>query len=249
MKRFTNKYIERTAAVTVTCTLVLLAAASGCSSSSSPAAPPPSTTPTTVTVSGKINSTANPAPGAGEPGVTMTAIYSDTDPANPTTITSADGTYSVTVDTSKSFSLQMSKTDFTTFNFQRVTLTSNISDGDEDIITTDEAQTVINLALAPAAVPLADKAWVVVNITDASDNQVGGLGISTTPTPTVEIYTDCNGADSTGSATIGPCVDRPVMYLAYYDTAPASEVSVTAIGETQVVPARQGQVSVLDFEQ
>jgi len=228
--------------------MALVAGLAGCSSSDSGTAP--GTTPSTVTISGKISSDDNPAP-AGEAGVAVRGIYTDTDPANTSTTTAADGTYSLTVEANKAVSVQLEKAGFAILNSQKVALTANVTDGDEDLVSDANAQIAIDLALGGNTTPLANKAWLAIDVTDALGAEVNGVSISATPAPDVEVYTECDGTDSLGNVTTGAtCApDRvSVMYLAYYDTAPG-DVTVTANGDTQIAPVRMGQITGLDFEQ
>ena len=63
-----------------------------------------------------------------------------------------------------------------------------------------------------------------------------------------EVYTNCNGTDSGGTATTGPCVpDRQgTMYIAYFDSP--VEASVTVDSETQIAPIRMGEITVVEYE-
>ena len=246
--KYPDKYdLQKSMLTGMACALVVLAGLSACSSSdSTPAVNPANTT----TVSGKISTDANPPPD-GEPGVTVKGIYSDTDPANPSTTTAADGTFTLTVDTTKAVSIQISKSGYATLNFEKTTITAPITDADEDgYPTTTMVQQVINAALAPASIALADKSWFVVQVTDALGDDLGGVSIASNPAPDVEVYVDCDGSEAVGGATVAcpPGSARGVMYLAYFDAAPG-DISVMAIGETQVAPVRMGEISVFDFEQ
>ena len=245
MKYAKVNYLQKITLTGITCTLVLLAGLSGCSSSSSSDSTTP---PATVTVSGKISTEANPLPG-GEPGVTVQGFYSDTDTTTPD-ITDANGIFAITVDTTKAVSLQLSKAAYATLNFAKVTLTANVTDANEDgYPTIVQVQQVIDLALAASTTPLANKAWFVVDVTDANDNEINGVSITSNPAPDVEVYALCDGTDSGGNVTTGaPCVDRPIMYLAYFDAAPG-DISVNVGAETQTGPVRMGQITVFDFEQ
>ena len=224
--------------------MALVAGLAGCSSSDS------GTTPNTVTISGKISSDVNPAP-AGEGGVAVRGIYTDTDPGNTSTTSEADGTYSLTVEANKAVSVQLEKAGFAILNSQKVALTANVTDGDEDLVSDANAQIAIDLALGANTTLLANKAWLAIDVTDALGEEVNGVSISATPAPDVEVYTECDGTDSLGNVTTGaPCAPGrvSVMYLAYYDTAPG-DVTVTANGDTQIAPVRMGQITGLDFEQ
>lgn len=216
---------------------------SACSSSSSDSG----TAPQTVAISGKVISQASPA---GEQGVQVKGFYSDSDPANPSTSTAADGTYSLTVEANKAVSVQMSKAGFATFNFQKVALTANITDGDEEMVDQDLVQAVIDAALGGSTTLIQNKAWFVVTVTNANDNEIAGVSITASPAPDIEVYTECDGTESPGDFTTANCNPgrEGVQYIAYYDAAPG-DITVTAIGQTQVVPVRMGEISVLDFEQ
>jgi len=243
MKYIKNNYLQNITVTGVTCSLVLLAGLSGCSSSSSPAPTTP-TTPATVTVKGTITSENNP-----EPGVTVTGYYSDTDTTASET-TAADGTYTLTVVTTKAVSLQVAKNLLATLNFEKITLTANETGADQDMPTAASAQQAIDLALGVNTEPLAGKAWFVVDVTNAGGD-VPGATISSNPDPDVEVYTLCDGTDSApGTITIGPCApgSRAASYIAYFNAAPG-DINVTVGGETQTAPVRVGEITILEFEQ
>lgn len=231
-------------AIGLASTVLLLAGLSGCSSSSSPAGV------STVTVSGKISSTANPSP-EGEPGVTVQGYYSDTatsDAAN----TVADGTYTLTVERNRAVSIKLSKGTFTTLNSEKLALTADITDFNEDLPTETEAEDAIAAAFGPGPT-LSGQAWLAVNVIDTNtDAEIPGVAftITGTPAPTDVVYTDCAGAGTGEVVTVvdGPPCDRGPMYFAYFDTD-SSEVTVSDGVSSKLAPIRRGEVTFLEFEQ
>ena len=201
-----------------------------------------------VTVSGQITNISD----VGETGVTIEGVYTNpNDPLNPTTASVVGGNFSIPVLKGNSFYLHASKTGFATINTARVTLSVNETGVELGIPTLFEAQAVIDTAFAPAVIALADKAWLVVDVANASGDEVIGISISSVPGPIDAVYTLCNGTDSTLIVTAGvlPCVpDRPApMYIAYFDSA--VEAQVTVGGETQTAPVRMGEITELEFVQ
>jgi hypothetical protein len=245
MKCTKNTYNQKIIVTAIGCLLGITFVLSGCGGgSSSPAATPTTpTTPTaTITISGKVTSEdVNP-----EANVMVKAFYSDTDPTNPFTMTATDGTYSLTVESNKAASVQWSKSGFVSLNSEKAASSVNITDGDQDMLTPTQVEQVIDVALGGSTTPLGNKAWLVVFVTDAMDTEIGGVVI--TSNADVEVYPECDGADGNSKVTVAPCVsDRPVMYIAYFDAA--AEVSVSAVGDTQIAPVRMGEVTFLEFEQ
>ena len=141
---------------------------------------------------------------------------------------------------------EMRRSGFVSLNSEKGSSSVNITDVDQDMLTPTQAQQVIDLALDINTTPLGNKAWLVVFVTDAMDNEIGGVSI--TSNADVEVYPECDGADGNSMTTVAPCTsDRPVMYIAYFNAA--AEVSVSAVGDTKVAPVRMGEITFLDFEQ
>jgi hypothetical protein len=97
---------------------------------------------------------------------------------------------------------------------------------------------------------LENHAWLVVDIVDAGGNEVTGKTISTSsPVPPVvdDVYTLCDGTDSSGTETTGPCPSgrQGPMYIAYYDGP--GEISITVDGQKQTAPIRRGEITVLEY--
>lgn len=196
----------------------------------------------TVKVSGIIRGESDAPLG----GVTVKAIYSDNDPLNPSTTTAPDGTFSLTVLKNIAFSLQASANNYITLNSEKAASDTDITDVDFGLPTTAQAQQVIDDALGVNTTPLGNVAWLVVDVFDANGNEVGGVTISTNAD--AEVYTACDGTDSTGTMTVAPCVeDRAVMYIAYFTSA--GDISVTVAGDTKTAPVRLGEITLVEFEQ
>ena len=198
-----------------------------------------------VTVSGQITSSANPA---GEEGVSAKGIYGSVLGETSPVTTDANGMYSLVVLKDTPVSLQASKTGFVTLNSAKVSLSTNEDNFDVEMVSITDADAAINQVFPGQT--LAGSAWLVVNVVDSGDIEVGGVNISTTGTPTDTAATNCDGTDSNGDTTIAPCApsrDGP-MYFAYFDTD-SSEVTVTAGSDSQLAPIYRGQVTFLEFVQ
>ena len=198
-----------------------------------------------VTVSGQITSSANPS---GEQGVSVKGIYSTMLGETSPETTDASGLYSLVVLKDTPVSLQASKTGFVTLNSAKASLSADESNFDIEMVTSAEAEAALNQVFPGQTI--AGSAWLVVNVVDSGDVDVGGVTISTTGTPTDTAATNCDGTDSNGDTTIASCItDRSgPMYFAYFDTDSA-EITVTAGTDSQLAPVRRGQVTFLEFVQ
>lgn len=200
-----------------------------------------------VNVSGQITNISDVA----ESGVAIEGVY--TDPGgllDPTTTSDANGNFTLSVIKGDSFYLRSTKSTFATVNTARTTLSVAETGVELGIPTTVEAQGVIDAALGASTTPIVNKAWLVVDVADATGTELNAVAISSIPGPIVVVYTKCDGTDSGGNVTAdAPCIpDRSgPMYIAYFDTA--VEASVTVGSETQTAPVRMGEITVLEFEQ
>jgi hypothetical protein len=198
-----------------------------------------------VTVEGQITSSANQS---GEQGVSVKGIYGSVLGETSPVTTDAGGLYSLVVLKDTPVSLQASKTGFITLNSEKASLSADEKDFDIEMVTSAEADAAINQVFP--AQTLAGSAWLVVNVVDGSDVEVGGVTISTTGNPTDTAATNCDGTDSNGDTTIAPCPSERggPMYFAYFDIDSA-EVTVTAGADTKLAPVRRGEVTFLEFVQ
>jgi len=192
-----------------------------------------------VAISGKISSTANPAP-AGEPGVVIKGIYSDNNPLNPDTITGADGTFRLLVLKKTAVSLQASMSGFATLNSAKELLSIDVAGFDVLMPITAEAEGIIFDAFV-AGPTLIGQAWMAVDVVDANTGvDVAGVAISTTITPSGVAYTNCAGNDSGLAVTVvdaDPCTRDGAMYLAYFDSD-STEITVSDGTTPQLAPIR-----------
>jgi len=200
-----------------------------------------------VSVSGTIN---NITGTAAVPDVVVEGVYSSPgDPLNPVTTTDGKGYFSLQVLNNTPVSLRATKNSFATINTAKAALTATVTVDDIEIPTEDEAQAVINTAFDAENPLLENHAWLVVDVVDSGGNEVIGKRISTSsPVPSVDdVYTLCDGTDSGGTETTGPCPSGRLgpMYIAYYD-APG-EVSTTVGGQKQTAPIRMGEITVLKY--
>ena len=197
----------------------------------------------TVNVSGTVSSAS-----AGLGGVKVKGIYSDNDVLNPETTTATDGTFTLTVLKDIAVSLQASASNYVTLNSEKTKLSVDETGLDIELPTSTDAEAAINQVFPGQTI--VGSAWLVVNVVNSSDVEVGGVAISTTGTPTDTAATNCDGTDSNGNITIASCSpdrDGP-MYFAYFDTESA-EVTVTAGADSQLAPVRRGEVTFLEFVQ
>ena len=204
-----------------------------------------------IAISGQVTSGANPA---GETGVTVKGIYSDNNPLNASTTTGTNGTFTLNVLKSTPVSLQVSKSgsNFVILNSAREEFSADMNGFDIELVTTAEANAVIDLA-APGQ-SLASGAWLAVNVVDGTGTEVDGATINTAPKNDLvfEAATDCTGMDSGDVITIyDPCVperDGP-MYFAYFSADTEVTVNVTGVAAVQTAPVRAGEVTFLEFTQ
>jgi len=248
MKYIKNNYLQKITLAGIACSLLLLTGLSGCSSSdSTPAA-------TTVTISGKVSDTADVA----EPGVAVEVVYTTPGAAgNVSTTTNASGDFSLTVNKNTTFYVRISKTDFATLNSEKGSTDVDEAVGTLNIPTSDEAQGLINQAFGLGAPLLANHAWLVVGVEDASGDELNGVTIASVPAETDEVYANCDGTDSNGGATTGAICPLPderegVQYIAYFDAT--ADVTVTATStvppaaDNATAPVRMGEIAFIDFE-
>ena len=201
-----------------------------------------------VTVSGQLTSSANPS---GEQDVSVKGIYGGVLGDTDSVTTDASGMYSLVILKDTPVSLQASKTGFVTLNSATDSLSADESGFDIEMVTVDDANDAIDQVFP--AQKIDGFAWLVVNVVDSADAEVGGVKITTTGDPTETAATDCDGGNISADTTYtdDPCIpERPgPMYFAHFDTDSA-EITVTAEGiGTQLAPVRRGEVTYLEFVQ
>ena len=183
--------------------------------------------------------------------VVVEGVYSSPgDLLNPVTTTNNKGHFSLQVLNNTPISLRATKNSFATINSARAALTAHVTVDDVELPTAAEAQAMIDTAFDAEKPLLENHAWLVVDIVDSGGNEVIGKRISTSsPVPPVvdDVYTLCDGTDSGGTETTGPCPSgrQGQMYIAYYDGP--GEVSITVEGQKQIAPIRMGEITVLEY--
>ncbi len=213
----------------------LTACGGGSSSSSS----------STGTISGIVATTTNPG---GETGVTVKGFYLGSSDTTSSTMTAANGSYTLTVERNRSVSVQFSKPGFITLNMETIEATSDVTGfGPTNFATTAYVQGVMDTATGGTGIAIASKGWLIARAVDAMDNEVNGVAVLSTVAPEAEVYTLCDGTDSGGNVTIGaPCSPpgRDIMYGAYFDAADLPvETDVNVLGEVHKLPIRLGEIS------
>lgn len=200
-----------------------------------------------IAVSGQITDTS----GTGVQDVNVEGVYSDPGGLlNPVDTTDTNGSFSLQILKNDAFYLRATSSTLATMNSAKAAFSANVTGLDIGIPTEAEAQAIIDTAFAVAPPVLANHAWLVIDIVNATTgDELNNKAVSTSVAPTDEVYTDCAGADSGGGVTAGaPCAGGRVgpMYIAYFD-APA-EVNVTVDSTTQIAPIRMGEITFLEFE-
>jgi hypothetical protein len=200
-----------------------------------------------VTISGTINNIDNTP----EPDVSVEGVYSNPgDPQNPVTTSDSNAVsnFSIEVLRNTAVFFRAEKSGFAIINTAKAPFSTDVSGVEVGIPTETEAQSVIDNAFE-ADPGLLNHAWLVVDVVDATGNEVNGQSISSTVTAAGEVYTDCNGSDSLGKVTTGAIcnTDRQgPMYIAYFD---ATDEAVVSVGvEQQTAPIRMGEITALEFE-
>jgi hypothetical protein len=200
-----------------------------------------------VTISGTINNVDNTP----EPDVSVEGVYSNPgDPLNPviTTNSNAVSNFSIEVSRNTAVFFRAVKSTYAIVNTAKAPFSADITGVEVGIPTETEAQSVIDNAFETDP-ELLNHAWLVVDVVDATGNEVNGQSISSTFVPAGEVYTDCDGMDSGMTETTdAPCnTDRPgPMYIAYFD-APAEAIISVGV-EQKTAPIRMGEITALEFE-
>jgi len=199
-----------------------------------------------ISISGKITNLDD----TGEPGVAIEAVYSSPgDLLNPGTTTDTNGDFSLSgVLKGEAVFLRATKDNFATINSAMVPFNVNITGLYIGMPTGDQAQSVIDIAFGDDKTLLENVAWLVVDVEDDNGDSVSGHTVTSTITPADEVYTECDGTDSTASVTTGACSGERSgpMYIAYFDAAGEAFISVGI--ETQTAPIRMGEITYLEFE-
>ena len=246
MKCNKNTYSQKFIITAIGCLLGITFVLSGCgSSSSTPAATTPTTPATTYTASGKITDSLD-LPLAN---VTVKAIYTDTDPTNPSTMTAPDGTYTLTLDGSKTVSLQASLSGYVTTNTIRRPVDANATGVDIDLVTPEQAQSAITTVFGLNAPLFVNHAWLAIDVTN-NGVDVGGATIESDAF--AEAFLDCNGDDSLLNVTTGPCPsdDRAAAYIGWFNVSKEITVTIggTVIPDSEIAPVRLGEITIHEFD-
>jgi hypothetical protein len=182
-------------------------------------------------------------------GVDVEAVYTVPGGAfNPVTVTDTNGDYFLQVLKNEEAFLKLSKAGFASVNTLKLVLNTDLSVDDISLPTVIEAEATINTAFA-SPLPLVGHAWLMVDVVDISGAERDGETILSSPVPaTDEVYTDCDGSDSTGAATTlcGPGIRVGPMYIAYFDSPAEATISVNNV--TQTAPLRVGEITYLVFK-
>jgi hypothetical protein len=172
-----------------------------------------------------------------------------------TATTDASGNFSLTVAKDLPVYFHMTKAGYTTFNSAIDSYSSDRSVSDVPIFTVADAESIIDLAFPTSGLNLGDKAWLIVEVLDASGDDLAGVTVAQSSLPTEWAYNNqntCVNDYDTGAGPTADCTATRVgpMYIAYYDAEEVIDVSITgAASGTQAALVRMGEVAVVVFQQ
>lgn len=205
----------------------------------------------TVTISGTITD----VNGTAVAGVAVEGIYvTPGDALNPTTMTAANGSFTLTVLKNDAVYLRGVKADHVTMSSAKVAYGANQTGFDITLPTIVEAQAVIDVAF-PGAPALGSFAWLAVDVVDFNTGDgIAGVTIMPMMASTADAHTNCDGTDSMGVVTVAPCSglnDRQApMYFAYFGAAVSTiTVNVSSGAAAQTGPMAVGEITYMEFEQ
>ena len=225
------------APTSVLCLLTLSLAA--CSPKQATLAVPGSSPPTTPTtplpqavVSGTLSSSIGPVDGATLKSLTIVA---ETDTEQSTSTSDASGAFSISVQQGTQSYLEFSKTGFATRNSPFFFVAQNISAVNIAMLSESDAGSIIGTAFGGMMLSLADKAWLAIDVRDATGSEISGVFITSTPLPNGGGALFCNGTLTGANVTAAspPCNPPRAgpMYLAYFDAARQVGVSVSGASD------------------
>lgn len=203
--------------------------------------------PSTVELSGILSHDGTPVDGA------LVTAYRADPPNTPVTVTDTDaaGSYTATIILGVSTHFTFDKLGYAVLNTQYRAFSENTSGLDFEVVLAADAETVIDIAFDGMGLDLADKAWLAIDVQDASGDDVAGVTITPDSSPNGGGTLNCDGTLSGGNTTADPaCVsDRTgPMYLAYYDAD--TEITIAISGSSAIsAPVRLGAVTFIVVEQ
>lgn len=168
--------------------------------------------------------------------------------------TDVSGNFSLSVAKDLPVYLRLNKTNYATFNSAFTSFSADTNVGEIPMITTADAEFVIDAAFPTSGLDLAGKAWLIVEVYDAAGDDLAGVTIAPSNAPTESAYNnlvDCTNDYSAAGPTIDCTATRVgPMYIAYYDADELIDVSITgAASGSQAALVRMGEVAVVVFEQ
>jgi hypothetical protein len=179
----------------------------------------------------------------------VTGLASDNEFSNATS--DGNGAYSVSVPDGSINYLEFSKAGFAKLNSPFFTITQDMPGIDIGMISQADANSVIGTAFGGMMFNLMDKAWLAIDVRDATGADIGGVFLTADPAPSGGGALFCNGLStganvSTGTPPCDPTRNGP-MYLAYYDGDNTVTVTASGTSDTIVAPVRFGEVTYFEF--
>lgn len=171
-----------------------------------------------------------------------------------TVTTDGSGNFNMTVVKDLPVYLHLTKADYATFNTAFGIFTADGAIQDIPMITSADAEAMIDAAFPGSNLNLADRAWVAVNVVDTNGEDLAGATLALNNFPSDFAYNNLNNCvnDYSGTAPTADCTATRVgpMYIAYYVADEAVEVTVSgAMTGTQTVLVKVGEVAIVEFQQ
>jgi len=172
-----------------------------------------------------------------------------------TVSTDASGNFSLSVAKDLPVYLRLNKAGYATFNSAFTSFSGTTAIGEIPMITTVDAEAVIDAAFPTGGLNLADKAWLIVEVYDAAGDDLAGVTVAPSNSPVSSAYNNQNTCVNDYDAGVGPTIDCTAtrvgpMYIAYYDTEQVVNVFVNgALVDDQAALVRVGEIAVVVFEQ
>lgn len=171
-----------------------------------------------------------------------------------TVTTNNSGNFSLNVIKDVPVYMHLTRTGYATFNTAFGIFTADGAVQDIPMITTGDAEAMIDAAFSGANLNLADKAWVAVNVVDGNGDDLAGATLALNNVPSDFAYNNLNNCvnDYSAAAPTADCTATRVgpMYIAYYEADEVVEVTVSgAMTGTQTVLVKVGEVAIVEFQQ
>lgn len=196
-----------------------------------------------VTVVGTLTGSGGLLDGVTVRSFVLTSPATDSQESVATSNTS--GVYSIDVPENADIYFELSNAGFATLNTQFNLFADDTSGIDADLLSTGEANDVLDTAFMGMMFTLPDRAWLIVDVENSAGDEVDGATITTAPAAVGGGALNCDGTLTGGDITTAIPVCDPArtgpMYVAYFDAD--VEVTITVGTQALVAPVRVGEFS------